>query len=162
MRSSATALVAIALVSLPAMLAQVPDNTATKAPAAKEKSDAHDRKPVIRPMIPKADRHEPGKVFVEYADRLDKPMGSEAQVLIGNVQFRKGDMFMYCDSALFYEENSSLEAYNNVRMEQGDTLFVYSDELYYDGMTEIAELRAYPGRNVRHLEIGRASCRERV
>ena len=149
MRSSATALVAIALVSLPAMLAQVPDNTATKAPAAKEKSDAHDRKPVIRPMIPKADRHEPGKVFVEYADRLDKPMGSEAQVLIGNVQFRKGDMFMYCDSALFYEENSSLEAYNNVRMEQGDTLFVYSDELYYDGMTEIAELRAYPGRNVR-------------
>ena len=94
MRSSATALVAIALVSLPAMLAQVPDNTATKAPAAKEKSDAHDRKPVIRPMIPKADRHEPGKVFVEYADRLDKPMGSEAQVLIGNVQFRKGDMFI--------------------------------------------------------------------
>lgn len=142
-------LIAIALVSLPAMLAQSPKDGSAKAPVAKEKQATRDHKPVIRPTIPLADRHEPGKVFVEYADRLEKPLGSEAQILIGNVQFRKGDMFMYCDSARFYEENSSLEAFKNVRMEQGDTLFVYGDELYYDGMTELAELRAYPGKDVR-------------
>ena len=34
-------------------------------------------------------------------------------------------------------------------MEQGDTLFVYGDELYYNGQTELAELRAYAGKNVR-------------
>ena len=26
-------------------------------------------------------------------------------------------------------------------MEQGDTLFIYGDYLYYDGMTQIAQLR---------------------
>ncbi|MDE6371252.1 MAG: LPS export ABC transporter periplasmic protein LptC [Duncaniella sp.] len=113
------------------------------------KQAAGGRVTVIRPTIPQADRHEPGKVFIEYADVLDKPRGEEAQILIGNVQFRKGDMFMYCDSARFYEETSSLEAYRNVRMEQGDTLFVYGDELYYDGEEELAELRAYPGKDVR-------------
>ena len=140
---------AIALVSLPAMLAQSPEGDRTKAPAAAEKSALRERKAVIRPTIPDADRHEPGKVFIEYADILRKPSGDDVQILIGNVQFRKGDMFMYCDSARFYEETSSLEAFRNVRMEQGDTLFVYGDELYYDGIGEIAELRAYPGNNVR-------------
>ena len=149
MRAPVAAIVAVALVSLPAMLAQTPKNGSAKAPAAKEKSAARDRKPVIRPTIPQADRHEPGKVFVEYAEVLDKPLGTDVQILVGNVQFRKGDMFMYCDSARFYEESSSLEAYSNVRMEQGDTLFVYGDELYSDGTTEVAELRAYPGRDVR-------------
>ena len=142
-------LIAIALVSLPAMLAQAPKDDRTKAPAAKERASAREHKPVIRPTIPEADRHEPGKVFIEYADRLEKPLGDDAQILIGNVQFRKGDMFMYCDSARFYEETSSLEAYRNVRMEQGDTLFVYGDELYYNGADELAELRAFQGSNVR-------------
>ncbi len=149
MRTPVAAIVAIALISLPAMLAQSPKNGTAKAPTAKEKTAARDRQPVIRPTIPQADRHEPGKVFVEYADELNKPLGNDVQILVGNVQFRKGDMFMYCDSARFYEETSSLEAYRNVRMEQGDTLFVYGDELYYDGNTELAELRAYPGGNVR-------------
>lgn len=149
MRTPVAAIVAVALISLPAMLAQSPKNGTAKAPAAKERTAARDRQPVIRPTIPHADRHEPGKVFVEYADELNKPLGNDVQILVGNVQFRKGDMFMYCDSARFYEETSSLEAFKNVRMEQGDTLFVYGDELYYDGNTELAELRAYPGGNVR-------------
>lgn len=34
-----------------------------------------------------------------------------------------------------------MNAFGNVKMEQGDTLFVYSDVLYYDGMQEIARLR---------------------
>jgi len=149
MRTPVAAIVAVALISLPAMLAQSPKNGTAKAPTAKERTAARDRQPVIRPTIPQADRHEPGKVFVEYADELNKPLGNDVQILVGNVQFRKGDMFMYCDSARFYEETSSLEAFKNVRMEQGDTLFVYGDELYYDGNTELAELRAYPGGNVR-------------
>lgn len=125
------------------------DTVGTASATATGKQASGGRVTVIRPTIPQADRHEPGKVFIEYADVLDKPRGEEAQILIGNVQFRKGDMFMYCDSARFYEETSSLEAYRNVRMEQGDTLFVYGDELYYDGEDELAELRAYPGKDVR-------------
>lgn len=140
---------AVALVSLPALLAQNPAKKNVKAPAVK--TAPAPKKSVIRPVIPTADRHTPGKVFLERAKSLsyDQSRDSDVQVLTGDVLFRKGDMFMYCDSARFNEKTSSLDAFNNVRMEQGDTLFVYGDELYYDGPAELAELRAYPGKNVR-------------
>lgn len=109
----------------------------------------------IRPTIPGANRYEPGKVFLEHADRLtyrERPgMDSEDkyQVLVGNVKLRRNDMFMYCDSANFYENTNSLDAFGNVRMQQGDTLFVYADELNYNGRTELAILYADAGKKVR-------------
>ena len=103
----------------------------------------------ISPSIPKADRYQKNKIFLEYADRLSLTEGQNYQLLIGNVQFRKGDMFMYCDSAHFYEESNSLDAFGNVKMEQGDTLFVYADELDYDGITELAILYADVDKKVK-------------
>lgn len=89
-------------------------------------------------------------MFLERADRLkaDQSLG-DFSILIGNVELRKGDMFMYCDSANLYDSSNSLTAFGNVRMEQGDTLFVYADELDYDGNTELAVLYADPGKKVR-------------
>ena len=83
------------------------------------------------------------KVFLEHADvqSFDKEVNADRQVLSGNVQFRHDNSFMYCDSAYFYEANSSLEAFGEVRMEQGDTLFVYGDYLYYDGNIRMAKMR---------------------
>lgn len=94
----------------------------------------------IKPTIPDVDRTRDSRVFLERADRLwmDERISSEFQMVTGNVMFRKGGMFMYCDSANFYESTGSLQAYGNVRMEQGDTLFVYADELDYKGDTEFA------------------------
>lgn len=131
------------------MLAQSPKDGSTKAPVAK--SAPQPRKPVIRPTVPSANPHEPGKVLLLHADRLqhNQAIDSGVQILVGNVRIRKEDMFMYCDSARLNEETGSFDAFNNVRMEQGDTLFVYSDELYYDGVEELAELRAYYGNKVR-------------
>lgn len=63
------------------------------------------------------------------------------QLLIGSVKLRHDSMYMYCDSALVYENTSSVEAFDNVRMEQGDTLFIYGDYLYYDGINQLAMLR---------------------
>lgn len=148
-RSSLLAILALAVVSLPAMLAQSPKNGSAKAPAAK--TAPQPRKPVIRPTVPSANPHEPGKVILLHADRLEhnQAIDSGVQILVGNVRIRKEDMFMYCDSARLNEETGSFDAFRNVRMEQGDTLFVYSDELYYDGLDELAELRAYPGKKVR-------------
>lgn len=97
----------------------------------------------IKPRVPEADRYQKGKVFLEYADELiaDEKLTPDFQVLRGNVKFRKEGMWMYCDSAYFYEKTNSIDAFGNVKMEQGDTLFVYADELYYDGMAELARLR---------------------
>ena len=109
----------------------------------------------ITPIIPEANRYEQGKVFLEHADvwRYQKQYGvpdeDQYQVLVGNVVFRKNDMYMYCDSAHFYEQTNSFDAFSNVRMEQGDTLFVYADELNYDGTDELAVLYADPGKKVK-------------
>ncbi len=105
----------------------------------------------IRPSVPTADRHAPGRVFLEHADKLwmDDRIGADYQVLTGNVHFRKADMFMYCDSAHFYDGTGSLEAFGNVRMEQGDTLFVYAAELTYDGPTELATFIGNSSQRVR-------------
>lgn len=104
----------------------------------------------IRPVIPSLDRHQPGKVFLEHADSLvmDDAVARDYLTLYGNVKFRKGDMFMYCDSAHFYERSNSLNAYGHVKMEQGDTLFVYGNELNYNGMTEHAVLYSAPSGKV--------------
>lgn len=109
----------------------------------------------IKPIIPGANRYQEGKVFLEHADEWryeeqpDVAPEDQYQVLVGSVVFRKNDMYMYCDSAHFYEQSNSFDAFSNVRMEQGDTLFVYADELDYDGPTEVAVLYADPGKKVR-------------
>ena len=54
---------------------------------------------------------------------------------------RADKVYMYCDSAYYYDKINSFEAFSNVRMEQGDTLFLYGDRLYYDGLTQIAQMR---------------------
>lgn len=70
-------------------------------------------------------------------------------VVQGNVLFTKGPMYMRCDSAHFFPDTESMDAFGNVSMEQGDTLFVYADELNYDGATEVAYLYSDAGKNVR-------------
>lgn len=107
-----------------------------------------DKTPIV-PTIPTANRYQKGKIFLERADELMAHEGEDYQILTGNVEFRKGGMFMYCDSAHFYDATNSIEAFGNVHMEQGDTLFVYADELVYTDSTQLAVLYANPGKNVR-------------
>lgn len=84
------------------------------------------------------------KVYLLHSDVLKKsPLNPDpnAQILVGNVAFRHDSIYMYCDSACFYENTNSLEAFDNVKMVQGDTLFLYGDYLFYDGNTQIAQVR---------------------
>lgn len=82
------------------------------------------------------------KVYLLHADLLRKDARvPDAQVVVGNVVFRHDSTYMYCDSAYFYNQMNSFEAFSHVRMEQGDTLFLYGDRLFYDGMSQIAQMR---------------------
>lgn len=83
------------------------------------------------------------KVYLIHSNTLsfDKAVKPDAQILNDDVCFRHDSSYMYCDSAYFFEQTNSLEAFSNVRMEQGDTLFVYGDYLFYDGNTQVAYLR---------------------
>lgn len=104
----------------------------------------------IKPEIPSVNRYQTDKVFLEYADSLYKVPtfdSIERQILKGSVKFRQAGMWMYCDSAYYFPTLNSLDAFSNVRMMQGDTLFVFADKLYYDGNTQFARLKNGPTRN---------------
>ena len=118
--------------------------TNPQPPQAAQKGAKGPKVKRITPQIPKADRNQTNKVFLENADLLkaNEAISRDYQVLKGNVRFRRGEMYMFCDSAYFYAETSSLDAFGNVRMTQGDTLWVYSDVLHYYGDQGVAELRS--------------------
>lgn len=80
-------------------------------------------------------------VELKKAKELYKLIDSDAQVLKDSVVLYHEGAYMYCDSAYLYEKTNSFEAFSNVRMEQGDTIFAYGDYLDYDGNARLAKLR---------------------
>lgn len=114
-----------------------------KTTVQRDKTDTARKAPVFRGSQSNQTRPAAkSKVFLLHSDLLrkfsDRP---DIQVVTGNVQFRHDSVYMYCDSACYHEKTSSFEAFGNVRMEQGDTLFLYGNRLYYDGLTQIAQMR---------------------
>lgn len=86
-------------------------------------------------------------IYIEKSDFLNfnKSFNADVKVLKGNVCMRQESTYLYCDSAWLNETTNSMDAFGNVSIVQGDTLFVYGDVLYYDGNRKMARLR----RNVR-------------
>lgn len=56
-----------------------------------------------------------------------------ADVLVGHVKLFHDGMYLDCDSARFYREDNTFNAYGHVKMVQGDTLTLTSDTLLYNG-----------------------------
>lgn len=71
---------------------------------------------------------------------VDKKIGKGAQRLLDEVEFIHGGAKMYCDSAYFYAKRNSLDAFDNIFINQGDTVFIYGDLLHYNGNTKLATL----------------------
>ena len=83
------------------------------------------------------------KIFLEHADvqSFSETIDKDRTLWTGNVVFRHDSSFMYCDSAYYFEQNNFFEAFGSVRMEQGDTLFLFGDYLHYDGNIRLARIR---------------------
>lgn len=62
--------------------------------------------------------------------------------------FRQDNATLACDSAVFYVDKNVFDAFNNVHINQGDTINIYSDRLNYNGNTKIAHLTS----NVRMID----------
>ena len=97
----------------------------------------------VRKNQPQGRKPSDSRVHLLHADRLyfNQFLHPTAQFLVGNVQFDHEGTLMYCDSALYYEATSSFDAFGNVRMNQGDTLSLVGDVLYYDGLDQMARVR---------------------
>ena len=72
---------------------------------------------------------------------FNQRINPDAQILVGNVRFRHDGVILTCDSALYYEASNSFDAFGHVKMNQGDTLTLTSDVLYYDGFDQMAMAR---------------------
>ena len=80
-------------------------------------------------------------IDILHADTYAVNMKSNIDSLLGNVRLKHKNMLMFCDKLYNHRDSNYVEAFGNVRMEQGDTLFIYGDYLYYDGMSQLAMLR---------------------
>ena len=85
------------------------------------------------------------RVYLIHADELryDQNRNDGAQVLTGSVEFEHEGAHLFCDSANYFQESNSFEAWGNVRMVQGDTLSLTSDYGYYDGNAMLMEAKVF-------------------
>lgn len=139
-------IMAAALVAIPALWAVVPSRPQARQMKHKEV--------VIKPRVKSVNRNNPAVVFLERADELEKAKTDSFLIVKGDVLFRRVGMTMTCDSAHFWPGSQSFHAYGNVKMQQGDTLFVYADSLHYDEQTRLATLFAEPPRFVTMINRG--------
>ncbi len=70
-----------------------------------------------------------------------KSIGNGAQRLINNVEFDHAGAKMYCDSAYMYSKTNTFDAYEDVFINQGDTVHLFGDFLHYDGNTKLATFK---------------------
>ncbi|MDR1584622.1 MAG: hypothetical protein LBS07_00400 [Prevotellaceae bacterium] len=107
----------------------------------KEVAPQKELKPAKTP--PKNPEKKTTFVYMEHTDfiSVDEALMPGVQLFNGNVCFRHDNALMYCDSAYFYQNENSFDAFGNVRIIQADTIFVYGDVLYYNGNAKLARLR---------------------
>lgn len=81
-------------------------------------------------------------VLIRQADLLRSEVWGDTTVniLVGRVILEHDGALMYCDSAYRYEEINSFDAFGNIHIHVRDSLDLYSDVLFYDGNTKLAEM----------------------
>ena len=85
------------------------------------------------------------RIDLKHADEdiieRDKQSGKDWHRLLGGVVLEHNEITMQCDSAHFYPDKNQVTAFSKIHIEQGDTLDIMGDHLFYDGATETALLK---------------------
>lgn len=81
------------------------------------------------------------QIVLVYSVSGVKNPGVDYLVLMDSVEFYHDGAKLFCDSAHFNEISNTFDAFSNVRMEQGDSLFLYGNYMQYDGNTKMAIVR---------------------
>lgn len=82
------------------------------------------------------------KIHLIHSDLLYKNwQDPRADVLVGHVRLYHDGVYLDCDSARFYKDENSFDAFGHVKMVQGDTVTLTSDTLFYDGYDMKARAR---------------------
>lgn len=86
-------------------------------------------------LSPGVSAQEKKKILLKSANTLEynRPVNPDVQYLKGNVVFQHENSMLYCDSALLYINDNSMDAYGHVHIKVSDTTQIYGDKLHYDG-----------------------------
>lgn len=101
-------------------------------------ANSHDR---IRATVPQEDTASK-RILLLHADFvINTTTDSVSKRRVkGNVAFKQGTSFMYCDSADIDALKNKIEAWGNVHINQDDSIHTYSDYLIYLGNERLATL----------------------
>lgn len=77
----------------------------------------------------------PKKIIIEYSDFADVNQTEipDAFLLTGNVRINHDGVKMFCNKAYYFQKENYIKAFGDVRMVQGDTLFMNSKYAEYNG-----------------------------
>ena len=91
------------------------------------------KKPAKAPK--KTAQQAPQKIIIEFSDFADRNETElpGAALLTGNVRLRHDGVVMTCNKAYFFADENYIKAFGNVKMVQGDTLFMDSKYAEYNG-----------------------------
>jgi lipopolysaccharide export system protein LptA len=83
------------------------------------------------------------RIELVHANVLEYDQSTTGKIkrLIGDVQFKQGNTLLYCDSAYQFEEQNTVDAYSNVRINHNDSIQFYSKKLSYNANTRFAQLQ---------------------
>ncbi|MGC3943356.1 MAG: OstA-like protein [Chryseolinea sp.] len=84
------------------------------------------------------------RLKLKQADQLRNgkdAVGNKFSRALGNVVFVQNTTTIYCDSAYFYKDRNSIEAFGSIRITEGDSVTITGNRLEYDGNTKHAKLR---------------------
>lgn len=99
-----------------------------------------------KPQQPQRTNQKPGTpnakiIRIIKTKDLLRRLGDSILVLKDSVVLFHEGAYLYCDSAYFNETENFFEAFSNVRMEQGDTIFLYGNYMEYDGNIRLVKVR---------------------
>ena len=99
-----------------------------------------------KPLNPVKDNGPKSKIELIRADSLVGTTGlASTRTFYGNVIFLHKGVYLHSQQAIHNTGSNNLTAYGNIKINQGDTLTITGDTLYYDGNTRIAQIK---GRRV--------------
>nr|WP_321222748.1 OstA-like protein [uncultured Psychroserpens sp.] len=87
---------------------------------------------------------QPKKIYIEYSGFTvkDSLKGENITTFVRSDQSQihivHEGVDMWCDKALYYQNEDFIEAYSNVRVKQGDTINMTSNYVEYSGITQLA------------------------
>ncbi|MDG5491480.1 OstA-like protein [Psychroserpens sp. SPM9] len=87
---------------------------------------------------------QPKRIYIEYSGFTvkDSLKGDNVTTFVrsdqGQIHIVHEGVEMWCDKALYYQEEDFIEAFNNVKMKQGDTINMSAKYAEYSGITQLA------------------------